>query len=83
MKNFVSSFFTAAEYDGYKDTLIYIRNELEKGNTHLIFYDLDERFIWSIFVCMFGDYGTAPRVGWIEQVSDCIEFIDKNLKGDE
>lgn len=31
-------------------------------------YDNDNpaRILWSVLVVMFGDYGTSPRYGWIE-----------------
>lgn len=43
-------------------------------------YD-DERInlIWMILVCMYGDYGTSPRSGWLElkNKEKIINFIDK------
>ena len=84
MKNFTKAFFTALEYNWlYKDTLLTIKRGLENGNTQQTSYNIDECFMWSILVCMFGDYGTSPRSGWIVNVKECIEFIDKNLKGGE
>lgn len=34
--------------------------------------------IWMISVCLFGDYGTSPRTGWIEpdNIQNFYEFID-------
>lgn len=32
--------------------------------------------IWMICVCMFGDYGTSPRSGWIEHKDEFFAFID-------
>ena len=31
--------------------------------------------IWGWLVCMFGDYGVAPRSGWIEDVDECKQFL--------
>jgi hypothetical protein len=42
-------------------------------------------FFWSMLVCMFGDYGIAPRRGWIDNVPAFIEFAKKvvgNLKSE-
>lgn len=33
--------------------------------------------IWMICVELFGDCGTSPRSGWIEDVDGFYEFIDK------
>lgn len=31
--------------------------------------------IWMLCVCMFGDYGTSPRSGWIEDLKGCHDFL--------
>jgi len=36
----------------------------------------DLQAIWMICVSMFGDYGTSPRGGWIEDVEEFCDFID-------
>ena len=33
--------------------------------------------IWMLCVEMFGDYGTSPRFGWIEDIEGFYDFIDK------
>lgn len=33
--------------------------------------------IWMICVCLFGDYGTSPRYGWIIDTDGFYDFIDK------
>lgn len=30
---------------------------------------------WMLCVLMFGNYGTSPRSGWIEDHAGCIEFL--------
>lgn len=30
---------------------------------------------WSMFVLMFGDYGTSPRFGWIKKTDESIQFF--------
>lgn len=43
-------------------------------------YGNDEQFqvIWMILVCLFGDYGSSPRSGWLEMnyKDKIINFID-------
>lgn len=36
--------------------------------------------IWMMCVCMFGDYGTSPRWGWIKDWQGCRTFLEKNLQ---
>ena len=31
--------------------------------------------IWMLCVCMFGDYGTSPRSGWIDDFKGCRDFL--------
>ena len=33
-------------------------------------------FIWVVCVELFGDWGTTPRAGWIEDIDGFCEFID-------
>lgn len=42
-------------------------------------YDLPD-FFWSMLVCMFGDYGVAPRKGWIDNVPVFMDFAKKIVK---
>ena len=32
-------------------------------------------WIWFILVCRFGDYGTSPRFGWIEDKNGAMKFL--------
>lgn len=36
--------------------------------------------LWMICVCLFGDYGTSPRTGWIEDVEGFRKFVDAITK---
>lgn len=38
------------------------------------------RLIYAWMVCMFGDYIVSPRVGWIEDIDRCSEFIAELLE---
>lgn len=33
--------------------------------------------IWQMLVEMFGNCGTSPRTGWIEQREECAEFLEQ------
>ncbi len=45
------------------------------GEIDSVIYD-QLQVIWMICVELFGDYGTSPRLGWIEDVDGFCEFID-------
>ena len=36
--------------------------------------------LWMICVLMFGDYGTSPRSGWVEDFEGCREFLIEMTK---
>ena len=38
-----------------------------------------EAIIWFLLVCMFGDYGTSPRFGWIGKKKEAISFLNSLL----
>lgn len=46
----------------------------------LIAHDNSKEVIWMICVCLFGDYGTSQRSGWIENVEGFKAFIDEITK---
>ena len=33
-------------------------------------------WLWFILACRFGDYGTSPRFGWIEDKGSAIQFLE-------
>ena len=35
------------------------------------------QIIWMILVIMYGDYGTSPRFGWIEDINGFRAFIER------
>ena len=45
------------------------------GEIDSVIYD-QLQVIWMICVELFGDYGTSPRSGWIEDVDGFCKFID-------
>lgn len=36
--------------------------------------------VWSVLVQLFGDYGTSPRVGWVEDTKGAAGFLVEGLK---
>lgn len=50
---------------------MYLRGEIDKADYNQI------QVIWMICVNLFGDYGTSPRSGWINDLDDFYDFIDK------
>jgi hypothetical protein len=39
--------------------------------------------IWMMAVIMFGDYGTSPRTGWIEDIEGFQKFVDLITQTDQ
>ena len=35
------------------------------------------QIVWMILVLLYGDYGTSPRFGWIEDIKGFRAFIEK------
>ena len=71
--------------DGLESFLLIVAGDMKKfinegGKHHYIYTDnfsgSAERLLWSMLVLMFGDYGTSPRTGWIDDITGCIEFIE-------
>ena len=44
-----------------------------------IFVQAQLEFIWMILVQIYGNYGTSPRSGWIENKEGALNFIDMIL----
>lgn len=65
-------------YNGYgdalKELLDYLNENVDKDSYYIPcpFDELSNIWetiqpIWMILVCLYGDYGTSPRSGWIEK----------------
>jgi len=76
-------------YNGYYDDLQKIKEYIKSfGNdNHATFPDFlpDDcdtflRVFWSILVLMYGEYGTSPRYGWVEDRKNATRFIDRVCK---
>ena len=75
-------------YDGHYEWLKAMRDDMEKllnaGDKYVNYsnpfdtteWHTEQHTIYMILVGMFGDWGTSIRSGWIEDIKDCIEFID-------
>lgn len=40
------------------------------------YFDKEANTYWTMFVLMYGDYGTSPRSGWIKKTKESIEFFE-------
>ena len=72
------AFVTMLWYQGYDQVIPKMLSKEAKDG--IIPYDDENGFseeVWSIFVLMFGEYGTSPRFGWIEKVSEFKAFLQK------
>ncbi len=38
--------------------------------------------IWQMLVQMFGNYGESPRTGWIDQKTECADFLQSLIAKD-
>jgi hypothetical protein len=82
------SLFSALEsivwYDGHYIWLKELRDDLFQRRGELIYpmpkdieWHTEIHTIWMLLVGMFCDWGTSIRGGWIENIYECIEFIEK------
>jgi len=40
------------------------------------YHDKELNTYWTMFVLMYGDYGTSPRSGWIEKTEESLKFFE-------
>lgn len=74
-------------YNGYGEMLFELRNKITdcKNVYYQEFYDDEQmQMIYMIMVCLYGDYGTSPRCGWLEMENkdEIIKFIDNITETD-
>lgn len=66
-------------YQGYDEVISEMLKKIQDTDKCIYWSDengfLEE--VWSIFVLMFGNYGTSPRYGWIEKVAEFKSFLQK------
>lgn len=77
---------SVASYNGLAETLLAWKNLPPDGPSipcPLRWWETDDWYgaqlqvLWMICVEMFGDYGTSPRFGWINDVDGFRDFIDQ------
>lgn len=75
---------TAIYYNGYEKVVREWSNLKPTTGENLLFrppldyndYEVAQlELIWMILVVMFGDWGTSPRYGWIDNISEFINFL--------
>jgi hypothetical protein len=54
----------------------YYKHEYDAGTTNQL------EIIWMIAVLLFGDYGTSPRSGWIEDIESFRKFCHRITQTD-
>ena len=59
-----------------------LNNDLSLVNgINLEIYDIaQEHFIYMLLVLLYGNYGTSPRFGWIDDTEGAAAFLDDLLK---
>lgn len=79
-------------YDGHYEWLKEMRDDMEKllqsGDKYTSYkcpfdyteWHTEQHTIYMLLVGMFGDWGTSIRGGWIDDLKDCIDFIDAICK---
>ncbi len=40
------------------------------------YWDKELNTYWTMFVLMYGEYGTSPRSGWIEKTEESVKFFE-------
>jgi hypothetical protein len=63
-----------------RDELVQYREERHFPKPDDIEWHTEQHTIWMLLVGMFGDWGTSIRSGWLQEIDDCIEFIDAVCK---
>ena len=69
-------------YEGYDDvfkkfvTVFKDKKEISYFDLHSECNEFDD-FFWSILVLLYGNYGIAPRKGWITNVKGFLGFCQK------
>lgn len=74
-----SAFVTMLCYQGYDTAISELLKKIKDTDERITYSDENgfSEEVWSIFVLMFGDYGTSPRFGWIENVIEFKSFLKK------
>lgn len=66
-------------------TIVNKLKELSSGESSMCFsedidkdwyFDKELNTYWTMFVLMYGDYGTSPRGGWIEKSEESLKFFE-------
>ena len=84
--------YCIAWYNGYAKELKRIHKYLakcEKENRanapipgHFLQFDCDHliRVFWSVLVLKYGNYGTSPRTGWIDNIHAAKKYLESLCK---
>ena len=71
-----------AEYDGHIDMLKDLKEDLDictDEHYQAFYHNHVSQLFYGWMVCLFGEYDTESRFGWIEDIDGCSEFISDLL----
>ena len=79
-EQFADHFFWALWYNGLEDDIEQLARRLEDakgwfGRSDAGIEGESIELLWMILVQRFGDYGTSPRSGWIEDTEGAAMFL--------
>ena len=73
-------------YNGYKEEIRALYEYIKNNDGIIIQYpdrllsddcNKPDRILWSVLVMEYGDYGTSPRYGWIENKQKAVEEFER------
>ena len=71
--------------DAIKKIVNRLKESFQDDSSHYIstddvhkdwYWDKELNTYWTMFVLMYGDYGTSPRSGWIEKTDESLKFFE-------
>lgn len=88
-ETFADSFFWSLFYNGCEESVKMLAGLLESCDR--LFLDNDKResiyannaemlLLWMVLVQQFGDYGSSPRSGWIEDTRAAAAFLREQMR---
>lgn len=80
--DFINALDAVTCYNGLAESILKwkdapIKGEAPYQSIAIQTSDEQEEIIYMIAVELFGDYGTSPRSGWIEDIDGFYDFIDR------
>lgn len=79
--------------DAIKKIVDRLKESMQDDSSHYLstddvnkqwYHDKELNTYWTMFVLMYGEYGTSPRSGWIEKTEESLKFFEglySDIKG--